>query len=157
MQLLHLVASSYLIHAFDMKLDFMIMKEYKLMVKGIVSTQDKYLILQSWRDDRIAANPYEWVFVDGKLEYPEGLDAAMLRLVKEQTGLDVMIERILYTWSFMSGDICNIGVSYACMAFGEEVVLSEEFVEYKWVAKEEIINYVENKMVIDDLLKAEII
>lgn len=133
------------------------MKEYKLMVKGIVNTQDKYLILRNWRDDRIAPNPYEWVFVDGKLEYPESLDGAILRLVKEQTGLDVMIEKILYSWSFMSGDTCNIGVSYSCMAFSEEVILSEEFIDYKWIEKDEILKYIENKMVIEDLLKAEII
>lgn len=134
-----------------------IMNEYKLMVKGIVHSQDKYLILQNWRDDRIAPNPYEWVFVDGRLEYPENLDTAILRLVKEQTGLDVMIENILYTWSFMSGDICNLGVSYSCMAFSQNVLLSEEFVDYIWVEKDEIKKYVENKMVIDDLLRAEFI
>jgi len=133
------------------------MKKYNLMVKGIVYKQDEYLLLRTWRDDKVSATPYEWVFVDGKLEYPEGLDAAVLRLVKEQTGLDVMIDRLLYTWSFLVGETCNVGVSYSCMAFNDDIILSEDFSEYKWVKKEMIANYIDNKMVIEDLKKAEII
>lgn len=129
--------------------------QYKIMVKGIVQFDAKYLIVQRWYDDRIG-EPYQWEFIDGKLEYTEGPDAAVLRIIKESTGLDVIITRILYTWSFMSGDVCNIGISYECMAVSDEVILSEDLNDYKWIKKEEFTDYIENKMLLEDIARVEL-
>ncbi len=68
--------------------------------------------------------------VDGKIEFGEAPDKAVTRLIREQTGLEPIIDRIAYTWSYMVGDVHHIGISYECMTLGDEVILSEELHDF---------------------------
>lgn len=131
------------------------MEKYKIILKGIVKYEDKYLIVKRWYDDRIL-EPYQWEFVDDKLEFGELPEKGVIRIVLENTGLNVQINRILYTWTFMVGDVCNIGISYECMAVSDEVILSEDLHDYKWVDKKEFKNYIENSAILEDIEKAEL-
>lgn len=131
------------------------MEKYKIMVKGIVQYEDKYLLVKRWFDDNIG-DPYQWEFIDGKLEFGEAPEKGVLRLIYENTGLSVHMTRILYTWSFMVGDICNIGISFLCISTEGDIILSEELNDYKWVAKEDFENYIKNKAVLADIEKAEL-
>lgn len=131
------------------------MEKYKIMVKGIVQYEDKYLLVEKWYDDRIM-DPYQWEFIDGKLEFGEEPEKGVLRLIFETTGLSVQVNRILYTWSFMVGDVCNIGISFLCISTREDVVIPEELHDYKWVTKEELPYYISNKAVLADIEKAEL-
>ncbi|BCJ95797.1 hypothetical protein acsn021_33660 [Anaerocolumna cellulosilytica] len=131
------------------------MEKYKIMVKGIVQHEDKYLLVKKWYDDRII-DPYQWEFIDGKLEFGENPEKGVLRIIFEKTGLTVHLNRILYTWSFMVGDVCNIGISFLCVSTQDSVVLSEDLNEYKWIAKEELGNSISNKAVIEDIERAEL-
>lgn len=131
------------------------MGKYKMLVKGIVSYEDKYLIVERWFDDRIV-DPYQWGFIDENLEFGESPDKGVLRIVEENSGLITTIDKILYTWSFMVGDICNIGIAYSLLAFNDTVLLSEELNAYKWVNREEINEYVKNESVLHDIEKAEL-
>ena len=126
------------------------MEKYKILVKGIVKSDNKYLIIQKWYDDRIS-DPYQWEFIDGKVEFGESPDRAVIRIIGENTGVMAAINRIAYTWSFMVGDVCNIGIAYECIACSEEVYLSEELSNYAWIAKEEFSNYITNDMVLNDV------
>lgn len=131
------------------------MEHYKIKVKGIVHYQDKFLLVERWGDDRIL-DPYQWEFIDGELEFTEEPDGAILRIVREETGLDAVIERILYTWSFVEGELHTIGIAYECLVSTDEVILSEELPGYCWVTKDEIPKYVTNQMVLNDLARAEL-
>lgn len=130
------------------------MEKYRIIVKGIIKYNDQYLVVQKWYDDRIA-EPYQWEFIDGALEFMENPDKAVMRHAYEQTGLDVMIDKILYTWTFMTGDIFNIGISYLCLAAHDEVIISEELNDYRWITKDEIKDYVD-KRVVEDLDRIEL-
>jgi len=132
-----------------------IMDKYKIMVKGIVQYEDKYLPVERWYDDRIV-NPYQWEFIDGKLEFGELPEKGVINIIQENTGLSVQINRILYTWSFMVGDVCNIGITFLCLSSQDDVILSENLNEYKWVLKDEIGNYIENKNILSDIDRAEL-
>lgn len=131
------------------------MEKYKIMVKGIVQFENKFLIVERWYDDRIV-DPYQWEFIDGKLEFGEQPEKGVTRLIFETTGLSVFVNRILYTWSFMVGDVCNIGISFLCVSTRDDVLLSEELNDFKWVTKDELGNYIENKAVLADIDKAEL-
>ena len=131
------------------------MEKYKIMVKGIVEYEDKFLLVEKWYDDRIV-DPYQWEFIDGKLEFGEDPEKGVLRLIFESTGLSVFVNRILYTWSFMVGDVCNIGISFLCLSTRDDVVLCEDLNNFKWVTREEIGNYISNKAVMADIEKAEL-
>lgn len=129
------------------------MNKYAIMVKGIVRYEDKYLLVQRWYDDRIE-DPYQWEFVDGKIEFGEAPDKAVIRLIREQTGLEPIIDRIAYTWSYMVGDVHHIGISYECMTLEDEVILSEELHDFRFVSKEEFGDYITNEKLLDDLKHA---
>lgn len=129
------------------------MDKYRILVKGVVKFEDKYLAVCRWFDDRVS-EPYQWGFIDGNIEFGEEPEKAVLRIITEQTGLSATVERILYTWTFMTGDIFNIGISYLCRVTLDEVVLSEELVDFRWLFKEELEGTVDRR-VLDDLEQSE--
>ena len=127
------------------------------LVKGIVQKDNKFLIVEKWYDDNIV-DPYQWEFVDGEAEFGESPDAAVVRIIQEQTGLTSVVDRILYTWTFMIGSECNLGLSYLCLTDMDEdtVVLSEDLNNAKWIEADEIEDYINNKRMIEDLKNAEL-
>ena len=66
---------------------------YRILVKGIVQKDNKFLIVEKWYDDNIV-DPYQWEFVDGEAEFGESPDAAVVRIIQEQTGLTSVVDRI---------------------------------------------------------------
>lgn len=131
------------------------MEKYKIMLKGIVQYEDRYLLVQKWYDDRIV-DPYQWEFIDGKLEFGERPEKGVIRLIFESTGLHVQISRILYTWSYMVGDVCNIGICFLTYSTSSQVMLSEELHDFQWLEKSELKNYISNKAILADIEKAEL-
>lgn len=133
------------------------MEKYKVLVKGVLQHEDKYLIVKRWYDDNIT-EPYRWEFIDGKLEFGEDPERGVIRLIQEQTGLDAEVGKVLYTWSFMVGEVWNIGISYLCITSMEltQVILSEELNDYKWIRRDEFEYYIENKRVLDDIGKTDL-
>jgi 8-oxo-dGTP pyrophosphatase MutT (NUDIX family) len=129
------------------------MDKYRILVKGVVKYEDKYLAVCRWFDDRVS-EPYQWGFIDGAIEFGEEPEKAVLRVITEQTGLSATMERILYTWTFMTGDVFNIGISYLCRVTLDDVVLSEDLVDYRWLLKEELEGTIERR-VLDDLEQSE--
>lgn len=129
------------------------MDKYRILVKGVVQYEDKYLTVCKWFDDRVS-EPYQWGFIDGTIEFGEEPDKAVLRIITEQTGLSATIDRILYTWSFMTGDVFNIGISYLCRVTFDEVVVSEDLMDSRWLLKEELEGSIDRK-VLNDLEEAE--
>jgi ADP-ribose pyrophosphatase YjhB (NUDIX family) len=130
------------------------MDKYRILVKGVVRYDDRYLTVCRWLDDNVS-DPYQWGFIDGAIEFGERPDKAVLRIIAEQTGLSATIERILYTWSFMTGDVFNIGISFLCRVPFDETVLSEDLVNSRWLLKEELEGTIDNR-VLADLEEAEI-
>ena len=130
---------------------------YRIWVKGIVQKDNKFLIVEKWYDDNIV-DPYQWEFIDGEAEFGESPDAAVVRIIQEQTGLTSVVDRILYTWTFMIGSECNLGLSYLCLTDMDEdtVVLSEDLNNAKWIEADEIEDYINNKRMIEDLKNAEL-
>lgn len=131
------------------------MENCKIMVKGIVQYNDRYLLVEKWYDDRIA-DPYQWEFIDGKLEYGEDPEKGVFRIVEEQTGLQAEVSKPLYTWSYMVGETWNIGIAYHCIATEDEVILSEELNNHKWVTRDEFEHYITNKRVLQDVDKTDL-
>ena len=129
------------------------MDKYRILVKGIVQYEDKYLTICRWFDDRVA-EPYQWGFNDGTIDFGEAPDKAVLRIITEQTGLTASIDKILYTWTFITGEVFNIGISYLCRVSFDEIVLSEDLVDSRWVLKEELENIIDSR-VLHDLEEAE--
>lgn len=133
------------------------MNRYRILVKGIVQKGDQYLIVEKWYDDNIM-DPYQWEFIDGEAEFGESPDSAVERIIQEQTGLTSVVDRVLYTWTFMIGSECNLGLAYLCLTDLEEdsVLLSEDLHDAKWITASEFEEYIQNKRMLEDLEKAEL-
>lgn len=130
------------------------MDKYRILVKGIVKMDNKYLILSRWFDDRVG-QPFQWGFVDGTIELGEDPDKAVLRLISELAGVTATVDRPLYTWTFKTGDTFNIGISYLCIVSTDAVVLSEDIVDYKWIGKREFKQYIDER-VLEDVERVEL-
>lgn len=133
------------------------MNRYRILVKGIVQREDKFLAVEKWYDDNIV-DPYQWEFVDGETEFGESPDAAVVRIIQEQTGLITVADRILYTWTFMIGSECNLGLAYLCLTEMDEdgVQLSEDLHDAKWITSDEFDEVINNKRMLADLQQADV-
>ena len=133
------------------------MNKYRILVKGIVQRENKFLIVEKWYDDNIV-EPYQWEFIDGEAEFGESPDAAVIRIIQEQTGLTAVVGGVLYTWTVMIGTECNLGLTYLCLTEQDEddVILSEDLHDAKWIEGIEFEEYIHNKRMLDDLEKAEL-
>lgn len=129
------------------------MDKYRIMVKGIVKYGERYLVVKKWYDDRVAL-PYQWQFIDGLIDFKEDPEKSAIRHIYEQTGLTVEVDRVLYTWSFTTGDVFNIGVTYLCLASCEEVLVSEELSGFSWIKRDEFKDYI-NRNVLEDIERSE--
>lgn len=134
------------------------MENTYLRVKGILKKNNKYLVIKKWVDDRIP-DPFVWEFLDAEVNHGEAPDDAVLRAIRELLSIEGKIEKIEYTWSNMIGDTHCVGIAYICSIPEDEeenIVLTEEYGEYKWVTKEEFPYYIENKYVLKDLENREL-
>lgn len=106
-------------------------------VKGIIINQGKILIVQRASADSIGAGT--WECAGGKIEFGEGLEAALAREISEETGLVITVDRILYAASFLTDPARQVVIlTYLCKSSEHAVRLSEEHSHYKWCTKLEL-------------------
>lgn len=109
-----------------------------LSVKAMVFHDGKLLILQ--KNDIEGLHP--WEFPGGGLLFHEDFEAGLRREVKEETGLSIVLEAPAGIWSYQKADgqFLN-GVIFTAMADSEQVVVSDEHRDYRWVKPEELSDY----------------
>lgn len=105
--------------------------------KGLILRKGKALILQrSHYDDTFAGT---WEFPGGKLEFGERLEDCLRREIREETRLEVEIERLLYANTFLTHPWRQVVVvTYLCRAEEGEVLLSKEHTGYRWATGREL-------------------
>ena len=132
------------------------MADIYVRVRGIVKKEDKYLLIKHWVDDRIP-DPYLWEFVEGEVNFGEAPKDAVLRWMEELLGVNGSIEKVLYTWSKVTGDSQCIGIAFLCSMEEDDsnITLTEEYGEWQWVTREEFEEYISNQYVLDDLIGVE--
>lgn len=129
------------------------MTQFRIKVKGIIKNNDNYLLVKQWFDDNIN-NPYQWGFIDEDLKFGDNPDDLVLTAIEEKTGIHAEIDNILYTWTYVVGEVQYIGLAYLCDAQNDIVILSEDLNGYEWVHKEDLDIYIENKEMLQDVVKA---
>ena len=112
------------------------MGQFKIKLKAIVKKDNKFLLVKKWYDDRIL-EPYQWEFVE------------------EQTQLTVTNGTPYYTWSYIVGDTCYVGICYLFETMENEVFISEDLVDYAWVEKDHLDDYNMDEKVRRDVQAAD--
>ena len=115
------------------------MNEVKVAVKGVLVKDEKMLVVQRSYNDQTGAGT--WENVGGTIEFGETFEQALAREFKEEVGLSVEVERLLYAVTFLTSPSRQIILlTFLCTATDEAVVLSDEHEAYLWASKEELKN-----------------
>lgn len=121
--------------------------------KGVIRKEDKVLILHKSDVENDV-----WELPGGRMRFGETAGQTLIREVKEETGFDIEIQRLLDTWDFIKGDLHITGVVFICDITGGEFRISSEHDKYKWaVPDKEMVRIVDEpfKHVLEKLVKDE--
>ncbi len=121
-----------------------------IVVKGIIYNRvlKKILLVQRCGSDDIGANT--WENAGGNVEYDETPEEAMMREIREETGLtDINILRVAYV-TLVNADNPYLIIAYLCEVTTDEVKLSAEHQAYVWADRTEAIEKLP-QAIIDDL------
>jgi 8-oxo-dGTP diphosphatase len=112
-------------------------KTIMLTVDPIILTKDGKVILVKRIFD-----PYKnhWALPGGIVEYGETVEIAVVREAKEETGLDIKIEKLAGVYSDPNRDPRGhfVSVCFLCVPVGGALTTSEETKEVEAFSKEEI-------------------
>lgn len=101
-------------------------------VKGLILHKGKVLVIKRADQDDVGAGT--WECVGGKVDFGENLEDALIRETKEEVGLDIIVERILYATTFKTDPTRQVFIlTYLCRCEeSSNVLLSSEHSDYKW-------------------------
>lgn len=110
----------------------------KPVVKAIILNRKmgRILLLQRSKDDK--RDPGEWENAGGSVEENEDLISAIKREVMEETGIsDLTVKQPPCYVVTVKKNIPDIIIVFLCETCSEDVQISCEHQDYKWVNKEE--------------------
>lgn len=114
-------------------------------VKAFVTYNEKVLLLREKPTYVDGTNIGKFDVVGGRVKPGERFDEGLLREIKEETGLDVTINRPFFAneWRpVVRGEQWQIvGTFFACEAATDVVTLSEDHGEYVWIDPKEYATY----------------
>lgn len=130
------------------------MEEIIVAVKGLIINKGKALMVKRSDNDNIGAGT--WEMPGGKIEFGEKLEEALTREVKEEVGIDITIEKLLYSNTFLTSSSRQIVIIvYICNTEQENIILSDEHTDFIWASKVELRENL-NKEILSDLEKHKV-
>lgn len=83
-----------------------------------------------------------WETVGGKIEFGEDLEPALIREIKEEAGIDVTVQKLLFATTFKTNPTRQVVIlTYLCKTSQDNVVLSDEHSDYLWASKLQLKDY----------------
>jgi ADP-ribose pyrophosphatase YjhB (NUDIX family) len=109
-------------------------------VSAVVEDERGCVLLHRRRDNNT------WSLLGGQLEVGESLSNAVRREVEEESGLDVIVERLIGVYSdpkhvieYSNGEIRQqFSLCFACKASTGEIRVSDESTEVRFYTREEV-------------------
>ncbi|TYQ15879.1 UNVERIFIED_CONTAM: 8-oxo-dGTP diphosphatase [Acetivibrio alkalicellulosi] len=106
-------------------------------VKGIIINGGRVLIVKRANNDEVGAGTWECVV--GRIKFGEELETALIREIKEEIGLNITVEKLLYATTFKTSPTRQVVIlTYICRSEVIDVNLSPEHVEYLWSTKAQL-------------------
>ncbi len=108
-------------------------KPFRLSVRAVIyDDSGRLLLLQRSMGSR--NYPGKWEFPGGKVDPGERYDDALLREVKEETGLDVTIKRYIGSARIEKSVVTTIQLVMEAEIKSGSVAISNEHEAFKWVS-----------------------
>ncbi len=118
-------------------------KKHIVAITALIKNKsgDKFLIIK--RNKNEIAYPSKWAYPGGKIEREESVMDALKREVLEEVGLDIENYKIfLKDYTFIRPDNHNVvGFCFLVKAKDDNVKLSDDFEDYRWISLEELDNF----------------
>lgn len=124
---------------------------FHITVKGIVLYNNKVLILK--RTNPSTDGLGYWELPGGGLEYGETPVIALKRELKEETNLEIEVVKPTYTFSAIRKDYQTVGIGFICITNSDDVLLSFEHTDYKFVSKDKLNEYLDD-IIYQDVIKS---
>ena len=112
---------------------------FHITVKGIVVYHRRVLLLKRARPSTDGLG--YWELPGGGLEYGETPNQALIRELKEETGLQIDVVKPAYTFTKIRSDYQTVGIGYLSITHSDKIVLSDEQTDYLWCEIEDLQNY----------------
>ena len=102
------------------------------------STKGKFLVVKRHKSE--VAYPGKWAYPGGKTERGQTIMDTLKREVLEEVGLKIENEkRFLKDFTFIRPDDINVvGLCFEVTAKSDDVKISKDFEDYKWITPEEL-------------------
>lgn len=113
-------------------------KPYIISVYAIIRNEKgEFLLLK--RSEESHVDPGKWDLPGGKIERKEILEKAIVREVREETGITIIPGEIAGYTIFERPENKVIGIIYDGKYVNADVKLSPEHTEYKWISQFQIL------------------
>jgi 8-oxo-dGTP diphosphatase len=109
---------------------------FHITVKAIVIHEGKILIMKRVRPSSDGLG--WWELPGGGLEYGEPPHEALIRELKEETGLDIKILKPVYTFTAIRENYQTVGIGFLTIPTNDHVILSDEHTDYRFVSQDEL-------------------
>ena len=116
-------------------------REFAFAVKAVIIKDGKFLVLKR-SEKEIASSKFNknqcWDLPGGSVKFYEKAIQGLIREIKEETGLNVTVERILNVYDAIRFNVHMVVITYICIYSGGSVQLSEEHEAFYWLKIDEM-------------------
>lgn len=88
--------------------------------------------------------PDKWELLGGHTEFGETLQESLIRELKEELQIDIIVEDPFYAFTYVSGDIHTVEVDFFARISdnSSQIILNpEDHSEYNWIKADEVDQY----------------
>jgi len=111
-------------------------QQFYVGIHGVIANRGRILVLK--RAPVMPYRPGSWDLPGGHLSLDESFEDCLSREIKEETGLDVAIDRLLGLHSMVSEPYMQAFYSCRLTVFQKVRLRPDEHVEHRWVTPDEL-------------------